>query len=122
MPTYESKCSACGHAFEKFQSITAAPIKACPQCGKNKARRLIGTGAGLIFKGSGFYITDYRSDSYKSAAKSDSSSSSGSTSNATTNSTSSSASSSTGPATTSGGAASSKPAPAPVTGKSGKKK
>src|SRR5262245_29713976 len=72
MPTYEYKCDACGAAFEKFQSIKAAPIKKCPSCGKNRVRRLIGTGAGLIFKGSGFYITDYRSESYKNAAKSDS--------------------------------------------------
>src|SRR6478672_8977534 len=71
MPTYEYKCAACGHKFEKFQSITAAPIKKCPGCGKNKAKRLIGTGAGLIFKGSGFYITDYRSEKYKEAAKKD---------------------------------------------------
>ena len=72
MPTYEYKCEACGETFEKFQSITAAPIRKCPKCGKNKVRRLLGTGAGLIFKGSGFYITDYRSESYKNAAKSDS--------------------------------------------------
>lgn len=72
MPTYEYKCEACGHQFEKFQSITADPIKQCPECGKKKVKRLIGTGAGLIFKGSGFYITDYRSDGYKAAAKSDS--------------------------------------------------
>src|ERR1041385_7402408 len=72
MPTYEYKCEACGHQFEKFQSITAAPIKKCPECGKAKVHRLIGTGAGLLFKGSGFYITDYRSESYKDAAKSDS--------------------------------------------------
>ena len=69
MPTYEYQCSACGHRFEKFQSIKAAPIKECPACGKNKAQRLIGTGAGLIFKGSGFYITDYRSEGYKEKAK-----------------------------------------------------
>jgi putative FmdB family regulatory protein len=69
MPTYDYKCEACGHRFEKFQSITAKPIRKCPECGKNKVRRLLGTGAGLIFKGSGFYITDYRSESYKSAAK-----------------------------------------------------
>lgn len=72
MPTYEYKCDACGTTFEKFQSMSAAPIKKCPNCGKNKVRRLIGTGAGLIFKGSGFYITDYRSEGYKSAAKSES--------------------------------------------------
>jgi len=72
MPTYEYKCKACGHGFEKFQSITAAPIKKCPHCGKNTAQRLIGTGAGLIFKGSGFYITDYRSEGYKEKAKAES--------------------------------------------------
>lgn len=69
MPTYEYKCEACGHKFERFQSITAEPIKQCPECKKNKAKRLIGTGAGLIFKGSGFYITDYRSEGYKEKAK-----------------------------------------------------
>lgn len=72
MPTYDYKCDACGHSFEKFHSITAAPIRKCPECGKLKVRRLLGTGAGLIFKGSGFYITDYRSESYKSAAKAES--------------------------------------------------
>jgi len=69
MPTYDYKCDACGHQFERFQSITAAPIRKCPSCGKSKVRRLIGPGAGLIFKGSGFYITDYRSEGYKDAAK-----------------------------------------------------
>src|SRR5436853_5682469 len=72
MPTYEYQCDACGNKFEKFQSIKAGPIRKCPKCGKNKVRRLISTGAGLIFKGSGFYITDYRSDSYKEKAKSES--------------------------------------------------
>ena len=72
MPTYEYKCDACGHAFEKFHSITAAPVKKCPVCGKNKVRRLISMGAGLIFKGSGFYITDYRDAGYKDSAKADS--------------------------------------------------
>src|SRR6266850_1403674 len=72
MPTYEYKCEACGHKFEKFQSIKSGPIRKCPNCGKNKVRRLISTGAGLIFKGSGFYITDYRSESYKEKAKSES--------------------------------------------------
>jgi putative FmdB family regulatory protein len=69
MPTYEYKCFACEHTFEQFQSIKAEPIKRCPSCGKLKVRRLLGTGAGLIFKGSGFYITDYRSEGYKKAAK-----------------------------------------------------
>src|SRR5438067_11961208 len=72
MPTYEYKCDACGHRFEKFQSMSAAPIRRCPKCHKNKVRRLIGTGAGLIFRGSGFYITDYRDASYKEKAKADS--------------------------------------------------
>jgi putative FmdB family regulatory protein len=69
MPTYDYKCDGCGNQFERFQSIMAAPIKKCPSCGKNKVRRLIGPGAGLIFKGSGFYITDYRSEGYKNEAK-----------------------------------------------------
>ena len=77
MPTYEYKCTACGHAFEQFQSMTAAPIKRCPQCGKSKVKRLLGTGAGIIFKGSGFYITDYRDSSYKEKAKAESGASTG---------------------------------------------
>ena len=72
MPTYEYKCSACEHGFEEFQAITADPVKKCPACGKLKVQRLIGSGAALIFKGSGFYETDYRSDNYKKAAKADS--------------------------------------------------
>ena len=71
MPTYEYACEACGHTFEKFQSITANPIRKCPQCKKNSVKRLIGTGAGIIFKGNGFYETDYRSESYKKAAEKD---------------------------------------------------
>jgi len=71
MPTYEYACAACGHKFEEFQSITAPAVKKCPVCKKNKVQRLISTGGGFIFKGSGFYITDYRSDAYKNAAKSD---------------------------------------------------
>ncbi len=71
MPTYEYKCDKCGHYFEQFQSITAKPLRKCPECGKPSLKRLIGTGAGLIFKGSGFYATDYRSESYKQGAKSE---------------------------------------------------
>jgi len=69
MPTYDYKCDSCGHRFEKFQSITAPVIRKCPACGKLKLRRLIGSGAGIIFKGSGFYQTDYRSESYRKAAE-----------------------------------------------------
>ncbi len=75
MPTYDHRCQACGHEFETFQPITAAPVRKCPKCGKMKVKRLIGAGAGIIFKGSGFYQTDYRSESYRSAARSDKSSS-----------------------------------------------
>jgi len=71
MPTYDYECQACGHTFEKFQSITASAIRKCPECKKLKVKRLIGTGAGVIFKGSGFYQTDYRSSSYQSDAQKD---------------------------------------------------
>ena len=60
MPTYDYRCDACGHEFEQFQSITAKSLRKCPQCGKTKLKRLIGAGAAVIFKGSGFYITDYK--------------------------------------------------------------
>lgn len=69
MPTYEYECPKCGHRFEKFQEISAPPIKTCPKCRGRKVKRLIGTGAGIIFKGKGFYQTDYRSESYKREAK-----------------------------------------------------
>jgi putative FmdB family regulatory protein len=80
MPTYDYECDACGHQFELYQSISAEPEKKCPQCKKKKLRRLIGTGAAIVFKGSGFYQTDYRSDSYKKSAASDSKSSESSSS------------------------------------------
>jgi putative FmdB family regulatory protein len=67
MPTYEYRCRACGHEFELFQQMTGPVKRKCPSCGKPKLQRLIGTGAGVIFKGGGFYETDYRSDSYKKA-------------------------------------------------------
>ena len=69
MPTYDYICNRCGCEFEKFQSISANPIRKCLQCGKMGLKRLIGAGAGIIFKGSGFYETDYRSESYKEAQK-----------------------------------------------------
>lgn len=69
MPTYEYACGACGHEFEEFQPITARPLRQCPSCRQRKLERLIGTGAGILFKGNGFYETDYRSESYKKAAE-----------------------------------------------------
>jgi putative FmdB family regulatory protein len=84
MPTYEYICSKCKHTFETVQPITAKPLTVCPKdlCpkktwGKGKVKRAIGTGGGLLFKGSGFYITDYRSDKYKAAAKKDTGATSG---------------------------------------------
>ncbi len=76
MPTYDYKCQECGHQFEKFESITADPLKTCPEC-EGEVKRLIGPGAGFIFKGSGFYITDYRSKSYTEAKKAEQQQSSG---------------------------------------------
>lgn len=70
MPTYQYECQKCRHNFEKFQSMKDRPLTTCPKC-KGRVKRLIGGGAGIIFKGSGFYTTDYRSDSYKSAVKKD---------------------------------------------------
>jgi len=75
MPTYDYQCAACGHRFEEFQTMSAAPLRKCPQCKKSKLERLIGAGAGVIFKGSGFYQTDYRSSGYSADAKKDSSAS-----------------------------------------------
>ena len=69
MPTYDYTCSACGNMFERFESITAAPNKACPKCGKKKAERQISAGGGFIFKGTGFYLTDYKKKSGVPAAE-----------------------------------------------------
>ena len=84
MPTYEYLCEKCGQEFEKFQSMADKPLKTCPKelCslkswGKGRVRKLISAGAGLLFKGSGFYITDYRSEGYKAAAKKESGAASG---------------------------------------------
>jgi putative FmdB family regulatory protein len=71
MPTYDYRCKACNHKFEEFQSMTAPVLKKCPKCGKATLERLIGIGAAVVFKGSGFYQTDYRSESYRKAADAD---------------------------------------------------
>jgi putative FmdB family regulatory protein len=71
MPTYEYVCAECGFELERLQSMRARSLRKCPKCGRNKLQRLIGTGAGIIFKGSGFYETDYRSESYKKGADSE---------------------------------------------------
>ena len=71
MPTYEYQCDACEHNFDEFQAMSDKPLKKCPKCGKAKLRRVFGTGAAVLFKGSGFYQTDYRSESYKAGAKAD---------------------------------------------------
>ncbi|HUG92193.1 MAG TPA: zinc ribbon domain-containing protein [Planctomycetaceae bacterium] len=77
MPTYDYQCKQCDHRWELFQSIKAKPVRRCPECGKLKAQRVIGAGAGILFRGSGFYQTDYRSDAYKKAADADKKSQSG---------------------------------------------
>jgi putative FmdB family regulatory protein len=69
MPTYEYVCRSCKHEFETFQSMTESPKRTCPKCGKSALERKIGLGAAVLFKGSGFYQTDYRSDSYKKGAE-----------------------------------------------------
>ena len=71
MPTYEYVCENCDYHFELFQSMSAEAVKVCPKCGKEKVKRLIGGGNGFLFKGSGFYITDYRSQSYRNAQRAD---------------------------------------------------
>ena len=71
MPTYDYRCAACGHELETFQSINEPALRKCPKCGKSKLERLIGSGAGFLFKGGGFYQTDYRSESYKRGQSSD---------------------------------------------------
>lgn len=77
MPTYEYRCKACGKQTDIFHSMTEAPRRKCPACGKNALERMIGTGGAVIFKGSGFYQTDYRSEGYKKAAEAEKKSASG---------------------------------------------
>lgn len=89
MPTYDYICDACGHEFEAFESIKADPQTDCPTCHEAKLRRKIGAGAAILFKGSGFYQTDYRSDSYKKGAQADKSSSSSDSSSKSSDSSSS---------------------------------
>lgn len=109
MPTYEYECTVCNHSFEKFQSITASSARKCPECGKLKLRRLIGSGAGIIFRGSGFYQTDYRSADYKKQAGAATEAASSSKASKTSESSTSTADSSSKPASdtksTSGGKA-----------------
>jgi putative FmdB family regulatory protein len=95
MPTYDYECDACGHRFELFQAISEEPKKKCPQCKKSRLRRLFGIGAALMFKGSGFYQTDYRSESYKKASEADKKSTSSDSSSTKSDSTKSEAKSST---------------------------
>jgi putative FmdB family regulatory protein len=71
MPTYDYECDSCGHKAEVFQAMSADPLKKCPECKKPKYRRLFGAGAAIMFKGSGFYQTDYRSEGYKKSAAAD---------------------------------------------------
>jgi len=71
MPTYDYRCKACGHAFEEFQMMSDPVLRKCPECKKLKLERLIGAGAGFLFKGSGYYVTDYRSKGYKDDKKAD---------------------------------------------------
>jgi putative FmdB family regulatory protein len=116
MPTYEYRCDACGHDFEEFQYFSEEPLTKCPACKKKKLRRLFGTGASIIFKGSGFYETDYRSESYKSAAKKDQESAKPASGDASGN-------GSAGKSDTGGTAGAAKPAPAAKgAGKSAKSK
>ncbi len=85
MPTYQYICNDCGHEFEEFQSISALPLTECPKCGGH-VERVISGGAGFLFKGSGFYITDYRSKGYKEAAQKDVSGGSSSSADSSSNS------------------------------------
>jgi putative FmdB family regulatory protein len=96
MPTYDYQCDGCGHTFEEFQYFSEPPLKECPKCHEAKLRRLFGTGAAVLFKGSGFYETDYRSESYKAAAKKESEATKGPSDKAGSNGTNGTAATGTG--------------------------
>src|SRR6478672_151006 len=98
MPTYDYICDACQHEFEAFESIKADPQTVCPACAEAKLRRKIGAGAAILFKGSGFYQTDYRSESYKKSAQADKPADSSSSSSSSSASSSSSSTATPGPA------------------------
>src|SRR4051812_32883301 len=119
MPTYDYICDGCGHEFEEFESIKADPQTVCPQCHENKLRRKIGAGAAIIFKGSGFYQTDYRSESYKKRAEADKQPSESASSSTSTSNTSSSPTPSSSTAATPAPAAKSEPAKPSSTNGSG---
>lgn len=97
MPTYDYQCNACGHTLEIFQGINDPVKKKCPECKKNKLERQFGTGAAIVFKGSGFYQTDYRSEGYKKAAKADSKAAEGKSESKSSDKSSSDKSSGAGP-------------------------
>lgn len=119
MPTYEYQCSACGHRFEQFQSMKDKSLRACPKCKKPKLERLIGTGGAIIFKGGGFYQTDYRSDAYTKAAEAEKKSTSES---APTTSPEAKSAAAASPAKTSSEAAGEKPAQAKAPTRPAKRK
>mgnify|MGYP001402470870 CR=1 FL=1 len=102
MPPYDYACKACGHRFEHFQSMSSDPLTKCPECEKDELKRLIGAGSALIFKGSGFYITDYRSKGYSEAKSKAESSSSGGSSDKSASASAGSSSSSTASSGSSG--------------------
>ncbi|MBX3395458.1 MAG: zinc ribbon domain-containing protein [Phycisphaerae bacterium] len=123
MPTYEYQCEECGSVFDVFQSIKASPLKKaeCETCGKlRRVSRLIGTGAAVIFKGAGFYQTDYRSESYRKAAKSDSEAGSGQSAEKSGSDAKSTSESNSAGASSSGAKSAESKAPKPGGGKPGK--
>jgi putative FmdB family regulatory protein len=120
MPTYDYECDACGHTFEQFQNISEPHLTKCPACKKSKLRRLFGAGAAVVFKGSGFYQTDYRSDSYKKSAAAEKKSSDGGSSGGDSKASSDGASKSSGESAPTAKSDSASPKPDSKSGKKGK--